>query len=104
MYPAATPLPQSRNSPPCRRRRYGSRFWCLSAGRPADLVLAADRDGARRDVDRGPVVAGLLAALAAMAGIGLGQVAGDFDLDRAAEASACVNFVVHVLSSIGGPV
>ena len=61
---------------------------------PADLVLAADRDGARRDVDRGPVVAGLLAALAAMAGIGLGQVAGHFDLDGAAKAGTLVHIVL----------
>ena len=64
---------------------------------PADLVPAADRDGAGRDVDRGPVMAGLLAALAAVAGVGFGQVAGNFNLDRAAEAGTLVHIFLPII-------
>ncbi|VWX61307.1 hypothetical protein SPHINGOR109_51110 [Sphingorhabdus sp. 109] len=61
---------------------------------PADMVFAVDGDGAGRHVDRGPVMTGLLAALAAVAGVGLGQVAGDFDIDGAAEAGTLVHIIL----------
>jgi len=37
-------------------------------------------------------MAGLLAALGAVAGVGLGQIAGDLDFDRTAETGALVHF------------
>ena len=58
---------------------------------PADMIFALYGDGAGRDVGRGPVVAGLLAALATVAGVGLGQVARDFNLYGTAEAGALVH-------------
>ena len=59
---------------------------------PADILLALYGDGAGREIGGGPVMAGLLAALGAVAGVGLGQIAGDLDFDRTAETGALVHF------------
>ena len=63
---------------------------------PADMLLAAHGQCFAGHVDRGPVMAGLLATLGAVAGIGLGQRAGDFNLDGAAEAGAVVDCAGHL--------
>ena len=60
------------------------------------LALDGNGNGAGRQVDRGPIMAGLLATLAAVAVGGFGQGAGDFNFYGSAETGALVDFFGHV--------
>src|SRR5205085_8630510 len=58
---------------------------------PGDLVQARYGQAVARDIGRGPVMAGLAAALDAMAGIARTQFTLDLEADRATEAGALVH-------------
>src|SRR5205085_10763812 len=58
---------------------------------PGDLVHALHGQFVARDVGRGPIVAGLAAALDAVAGVAGPEFALDLEADRAAEAGAFVH-------------